>query len=315
MTRAGLAALVAIVCFPVSLYGQEPQAVLEADVTEVTVGDRISARITIEHSADETVEWATEVDLSPFEILEFAPTAARIAGDRAVSEALLTLTVFELGEVEIPSLSFSVTDPTGAARSVTTDPFVIGVGSVGLDEGGDIRDVKGPRDIALALTSLLPWVLALLLAGLLVAWALRRRGAPTPRARPSAPVRPPHEIACAALDRLESVPLLESAQVKAFHIDVSQVLRAYIEARFGIDALEMTTGELVAALRQDGFGGPLLDDTRRFLDACDLVKFAKRRPGADESRALIPLARRFVDETRPVEPVPIEPDDREPEAA
>lgn len=311
--------IVVAIAVAVSLAGpvtaQRSRAVLEADVTEATVGDRITATIMIEHAADQSVRWSDSVSLAPFEILGFAPGAPRVDGDRAVSEATLTLAVFELGEVAIPSLSLALVDPSGGEEVVTTDPFVIGVQSVGLDETGDIRDVKGPRDIAFAWLSAWPLLLALLLGILLAVRALRRRGDRAPGARPAAPPRPAHEIAYDALDRLEGSTMLERGQVKDFHIAVSQVLRTYIEDRFGIDALEMTTGELIAALRNGGFGGTLIDETRRFLDACDLVKFAKRRPDASESLALIPIARQFVDETRPAEPERMEPEPAESEAA
>jgi hypothetical protein len=216
-----------------SVVAQQSRAVLEADVTEATVGDRITATITIEHGADQTVRWSDSVTLAPFEILGFAPGAPRVAGERAVSEATLTLAVFELGEVAIPSLSLALVDPSGGEEVVTTDPFVIGVQSVGLDDTGDIRDVKGPRDIAFAWLSAWPLWLALLLGILLAVWALRQRGGRSPGARPAAPPRPAHEIAYAALDRLEGSSMLERGQVKDFHIAVSQVLRTYIEDRSG----------------------------------------------------------------------------------
>jgi hypothetical protein len=113
----------------------------------------------------------------------------------------------------------------------------------------------------------------------------------------------PHEVAHAALDRLEASTLLERGEVKAFHIEVSLIVRAYIEARFGIDALEMTTREVMVELGAGPADPAALGDCGRFLVACDLVKFAKRRPADAESRALIQVARVFVDATTPEPPV------------
>ena len=278
------------------------RATLDLDVTEMTVGDRVTAMLVVEHRADETVVWPDSLDLEPFEVLAFSPGPPRVDGDRAVSEASIALTVFELGELEVPPIELLLADAGGAERRVLSDPFAVGVVSVGLDEGADIRDVKGPRSIARNWLLLWPWLLLAAALGGLAYREIRRRDR---RGRTSDPVavvalRSPHQAAHEALDRLERSNLLERGQVKAFHIEVSQILRAYVEERFDLDALEMTTREVIDGLREKGLDAAVLDDGRRFLVACDLVKFAKRRPSDAESLELIPVARGIVDATVPV---------------
>jgi hypothetical protein len=82
-------------------------------------------------------------------------------------------------------------------------------------------------------------------------------------------------------------------------VELSSIVRTYLERRYEIRAPELTTEEflLVATAR------PELDDDHRtmlseFLDRCDRVKFAGYRPEADESLATLAAARRFVDDTR-----------------
>ena len=303
MRRLVLVFVAVLVAAPAVLAGQDARATLEADVTEATVGDRIGVTIRVEHARDETVAWPDSLSLAPFEVLEAAAVPARPEGDRAVSTVNLAVAAFELGDLEIPSLELTVVDSAGSETVVRTDPFVVGIVSVGLDEGGDIRDVKGPIGIPRNWLLLWPWLLAALAVAGAAYWYARRRGrdGPEPAFEPEIPA---HEAALAALERLEASNLLERGQVKDFHISVSQILREYVEGRFRIDALEMTSGELIAALGTADLGDELIGETRRFLDACDLVKFAKRRPSEAESRGLIPVARRFVDETRPPEPRP-----------
>lgn len=284
---------------------QAARAVLEADRTEVTVGDRLTAVITIQHGADQTVRWGDSVDLAPFEILGFAPGPPRVDGDRAVSTATLTLAVFELGELEIPPIRVTLRDASGGETVVETDPFGVGVVSVGLDEGGDIRDLKGPRYIARVWVLLWPWLLAALALATLVGWLILRRRAREPsKVGRASPPRMPHEVARRALDRLEASTLLARGQVKEFHIEVSQIIRTYAEARFGIDALELTTRELIDALRSQDVGDGAIEEVRRFLESCDMVKFARRRPDEGASMALIPVARAFIEATARVEREP-----------
>ena len=91
--------------------------------------------------------------------------------------------------------------------------------------------------------------------------------------------------------------MLVRGEVKEYHIEASDVIRRYIEARFRVTALEMTTWEILQGLRQVGAGQGFRDDVRRFLDQCDLVKFAKVRPSSDASRDMLQLGRDLVVES------------------
>ena len=82
--------------------------------------------------------------------------------------------------------------------------------------------------------------------------------------------------------------------MKAYHIRVSEIIRAYVEGQLEVPALEMTTREVVHGLRRASLSGAITESFRSFLDRCDLVKFAKLRPGADRSRELIGEARSLV---------------------
>ena len=291
-------------------WGQAPRVTIEADTTEIHVGDPLALRLAVEHAPDLSVRWPDSLSLGSFEalILEVGETTAAPEGDAVQTPAVLRVTAFELGELEVPSFDLELTD--GAARSVTvsTDPVVIGVTTVGLDESGDIRDVKGPRAIARDWLLLWPWaLLALALAGLGY-WWFRRRGSgrEADSAGPPEPARPAHEIALEALDRLAASPLLERGRIKQYHIEVSRIVRAYIEGRYRIWALEMVTPDVVSGLAHAGVDPGTRTDFQRFLEACDLVKFARWRPDAGTCRRTLADARELVERTRFVPPPPAE---------
>lgn len=283
---------------PVVRAPQEPRLVMEVDTTLINVGDPVAVRLRVDHAEGWTVQWPDSLDISPFEVLrqEVAAPASAPSGEGMRSAAALIVTSFELGELEIPPIEVAVVAPDGTVHTLLTDPFRIGVESVGLDESGDIRDIKGPLSLARNWWALVPWVLlaAALAAG---AYQLRRRVRSRPATeapRPAPPPRPFHVVAIEALDELEASSLLERGQVKAYHIRISEIIRAYIEGQLEVPALEMTTREVVRGLRRASLGGAITESLRRFLDRCDLVKFAKLRPGADESRELMPVARSLV---------------------
>ena len=105
--------------------------------------------------------------------------------------------------------------------------------------------------------------------------------------------------------------MLGRGEVKEYHIAVSETVRTYVEARFLVPALEMTTREVGAGLRRPAANGAtaatgdFIDGLAKFLDQCDMVKFAKVRPDGDASRAVLALARDLVEQSI-VEPLPTE---------
>lgn len=95
--------------------------------------------------------------------------------------------------------------------------------------------------------------------------------------------------------------------MKEYHIAASDILRTYVEARFRVEALEMTTREVLDGLSRVGADGSFRVGLRNFLEQCDLVKFAKARPDTDASRAALELGRRIIVESVPATtPEPVE---------
>ncbi len=154
----------------------------------------------------------------------------------------------------------------------------------------DILDIKGP----LALPPLWwPWLLAallLLLAGFLAWWLWRRR-----RPRPLPPPPAPHETALRALEALEREPGLAD---RDFYYQLSALLRGYLEARFQLPALEMTTEELVPRLEALAIPTASRLETARLLRRADPVKYAGRAAPAAMRHQDLETVRSLVLATR-----------------
>ena len=112
--------------------------------------------------------------------------------------------------------------------------------------------------------------------------------------------------AIARLDRLRRQGLPDIAGLDAWYVELSDIVRRYIEARFGLRAPERTTEEFLAeAGRSAELSPPHRELLSAFLERCDRVKFARYSPAAEESEDVLALARRFLEETRaPKEPAP-----------
>ena len=284
----------------VPLQAQAPRIRTELDTALVSVGDRMNFTVRVEHDPAAVVVWPDSFDLGSVEVLEAELLPPANEGERTVTSARFVLAAFELGDLEIPSVDILLETPDGSSTVLSTNPYLITVQSVGLDEGGDIRDIRGPLGIPLSVIYVLPWILLVMLLGGLASWLWTRRKPVEVSPRRSVVIpRFPHEDAYDALDRLEASGLVERGEIKEYHILASEIIRTYVEGRFGVDALELTTGEVVEGLRSEGLADEAIRTFSRFADHCDLVKFAKLRPGPDACKGILEAARAFVDQTKP----------------
>ncbi|MGD8289081.1 MAG: hypothetical protein PVI31_10710 [Gemmatimonadota bacterium] len=267
------------------------------DTTVITVGDRVTMTISVEHASGASLQLADSVDAAPFEILDARALPDETVEDGVRSTLELTFTAFELGELQIPPVTVDLVAADGTVEPLETDRYGIEVVSVGADESGDIRGIRGPLSIPISSWVIALWLIVPLLVAVILYFVARRfrsRADDAPRPALGPLPRPPHEVALEALASLEESPLLEQGRVKEYHIAASDILRTYVEGRFRVEALEMTTREVLDGLAEVGADPSFRVGLRTFLEACDVVKFAKGRPSAQESLAVLELGRRII---------------------
>jgi len=117
--------------------------------------------------------------------------------------------------------------------------------------------------------------------------------------RQVAPPVPAHELAFSQLLEILAENLIERGEVKLFFSRISDVLRSYIENRFGIHAPRRTTEEFLSGISRNA---PFSTEHRglltEFLRNCDLVKFAEHCPSHDEIEKAVDSCKAFIDATR-----------------
>ena len=118
-----------------------------------------------------------------------------------------------------------------------------------------------------------------------------------------APPLPPHEEAFAALERLRVLHLCQDGKHKLYYSTLTDILRTYIVRRFDVGAMEMTSDEIIEAMRGVELQQKQSMDLTMILREADLVKFAKDMPESEESESAMRAAWEFVDATKPVEEI------------
>jgi hypothetical protein len=175
--------------------------------------------------------------------------------------------------------------------------------SPGPSAANDIRDIRGPRAIP-SEEGLLLWIVGglALAAAAYGVWRWYRHVRTAPRL--------PYEIALARLEKARALMKVETA--REFSIEVSEIVRSYIEARFRVRAARQTTEEFLHDLLEPS--DALLAGHREllgdFLHHCDLAKFARWVLSLEEMEEMHGSARAFVTETGkapPPAPAPARP--------
>jgi len=156
----------------------------------------------------------------------------------------------------------------------------------------DIRDIKPPLASGFNYWIYLFLLIILILLALLVWYLIKKRR--QTKAVPLAP-RAAHEIALERLSNLKGKRLVQKGLIKEFYIELSDIVRRYVEARFSFRAPEMTTQEFLSSLKYSSIlSGSEKELLEEFLTRCDLVKFAKYSPSVDEIEQSFKSAEEFI---------------------
>jgi hypothetical protein len=266
----------------------------------MTIGGEIKVFYEVLRPSDVKLKPPTEkLKADPFEVklvrvLETKP----VAGDYK-DTIVLTVTVFETGELTFPSVPIGYETSRGARDNVWTKPLKIKVTPVSRAEDKKIKPIKDilPSDLR-ALRAALLGALALVLFAVLGALVWRRRQTRKAKIDPET-LKAPHERALLELGRLEKKPLLEEGLKKDYYGGLTQVLKTYLGRQFGFAAADLTTAEILQEVK----GGPMDEIARRelkeFLDDADLVKFAGFSPSPEQTERSTERVREIVRRTTP----------------
>ena len=118
------------------------------------------------------------------------------------------------------------------------------------------------------------------------------------------PVLPAHVRALESLDKIKADKIWQQERYKEFYTQLTGVLRRYINERFGINSLEMTSGEILEIIKAKVEEDSAYENLEQILTIADLVKFAKHTPFTDENDLSLMNSYFFINQTKEEEPLP-----------
>lgn len=108
---------------------------------------------------------------------------------------------------------------------------------------------------------------------------------------------PAHQKALKAIEEIKAAHMVTSENQKEYYTRLTDTLRQYIKERFGFNAMEMTSSEIIYRLREAG-DQKGIDELRELFTTADLVKFAKHNALINENDLNLVNAAKFIDETK-----------------
>jgi hypothetical protein len=219
------------------------------------------------------------------------------------------VSVFDSGYFAIPPFQFVVNGDT--ANPYFTEALFLTVNTVPTDTTeASVKDIKPPFTEPFDWKWYLPYVywgagaLAIIIAAILLVLKLTRK-------KPEVEVEkkpdiPPHILALEQLDRIKAESVWKEGKIKEYYSAISDSVRLYIEGRFGVQALELTTDEIIRAFRTQVVDPLSKEKLQQMLVLADLVKFAKQIPIEQENILVLQHAYDFVNGTKREEEIPAE---------
>ena len=300
-----------LVCLWISVFSLSGQTIIRAtiDSTNILIGQQTKIHLEIAANKGQQLQIPLIPDtlMTGVEVLEISKIdTIDIGNNRTQMKYDYLITSFDSALYLLPP--FKV---IAGADTAFSAELALKVSTLPVDtESEQFYDIKDVRKPPFVLMDYLPGILLILtiiaLAALIgfIIYRLINKKSLVPFKKEE-PYIPPHIRAIRRLDAIKTEKLWQMGKEKEYHSEITETLRTYIEERFGIGAMEMTSGEILAAIRKFSDTDVVYDHLKQILILADFVKFAKYKSLPDENELSMMNAYLFVNNTKEEE-LPVE---------
>ena len=219
-----------------------------------------------------------------------------------------TVSAFDSGEFHAGPVPVVFRNGSGNIDTVFSNAVIVAVSTLPVDTTRPFKAIKGPLDVPFSWREFIPYIiggivlLLLIFTGIFL-WMKYQKEKPKVEARPL-PKDPAHIWARKELQKLADEKLWQSDQSKLYYSRLADILRLYLEYRYGWLALESTSQEIEEEIDNYNMKDKAKESLLPILRTADLVKFAKMLPTPDVNIKAMELANKFIDFTEPKEEDP-----------
>lgn len=221
--------------------------------------------------------------------------------DEVQEHQSVTVTSIDSGYWAIDPFTFIVNDDT--AHPYQTEPLLLEVHTVPVDTAeASIRDIKAPLGEPFDWHEYLPYfywsLVAIAIVTIVIILVYKYGKKATPVIKEVKPKEAPHVTALNALEAIRNSKLWQEGKYKEYHTLITDTIRSYIEGRYGVAAMELTSEEIFKVMNSQVIDGISKEKLRQILTLADYVKFAKVVPIDVENELSLSNAFDFVNGTK-----------------
>ena len=226
------------------------------------------------------------------------------ADSNVIVKQQLTLMTFDTGQIQVPAVGLtyakSFDDPM--RMQAFTEPIDLYATTIVVDTLQPYKPIVGPIEAPIQMKEVFPWILGVLLLALVVVGILywrkhRKTKVDADGNIVRGPVIPPYDKAVDDLKRLREEKMWQSGKVKEYFSTLTDIAREYIEGQFGVNAVEMTTDDILEEVKPLHFSSETYNKLKETMEVADLVKFAKYSSSNLESENAMNSMTDFVNES------------------
>jgi hypothetical protein len=226
------------------------------------------------------------------------------ADSNVIVKQQLTLMTFDTGQIQLPAVGLtyaqSFDDPM--RLQAFTEPIDLYATTMVVDTLQPYKPIVEPIAAPIQMKEVFPWLLAVLLLALAVfgVWYWRKHRKTKVDAEGNiirGTIIPPYDKAVGDLKRLREEKMWQSGKVKEYFSSLTDIAREYIEGQFGVNAVEMTTDDILNEIKPLHFKKETYDKLKDTMEIADLVKFAKYSATTFESDTALTSMTEFVNES------------------
>lgn len=289
------------------------------DSSQITMGYQTAIRLEIVDNSGSPAEVLVDKNAMPpeIEMIDWVYGDTTDLGNGIVEmKRALIVQSFDSGVYTIPPFLLA-----SGPDTLRTQPITLKVNPVDVSGMEDINPIAPAMEFESRWYDFLPdwitdywgWIVAALLTVIaaICAYLIFSKKVEVPLLPKKKPV-PPYQLAMQRLGNLREENLWQNGREKEYYTRLIDILRDYLQGRFGINAMEMTSQQIVRVLSENETTRMPNARMRKILEIADFVKFAKVRPLPDDNHRALAEAIQFVEETKPVEPVPGENNNNDP---
>jgi hypothetical protein len=298
--------LFSVILLTLSFLPMTAQVSVEAEIDSIQIFIGEQAHVTLRASMPEgaTAEFpvfkASEMLTPGVEVISSKEEGVKGKDNGIVERAVIyTLTSFDDTLYYLPPFAVKVDGKSYKSKSLALKVLPVEVDTMHVEKFFGPKDVQ---DNPFLWSEWRPLVLLFVLMLLLLAlggylYYRLRSGKPIITAIRVVKRLLPHQKAMKEIEQIKADKMVSSENQKEYYTKLTETLRKYIEERYGFNAMEMTSSEIIQRLTAES-DQKMLDELRQLFTTADLVKFAKYSVLINENDANLVNAIDFINQTK-----------------